>query len=237
MTQLRDSIVLVIGASGGLGRAIAAQLVAAGATLVLAGRDRDRLAALGLPGSLVTGDLTDPAAIDALVANAVAAAGGLDGVVNAAGVVAFGPAIGLDDTALEKLFAVNTLAPIRVLRAARDSLAASAVAGREPFFLTLSGVVSESPTAGLAAYSASKAALAAFGQAAGRELRRDGIRFIDARPGHTETGLAGHPISGLSPKFPAGLRPEAVAARIVAALESGERDLPSTTFTASAAPA
>ncbi|TFC10212.1 SDR family NAD(P)-dependent oxidoreductase [Cryobacterium sp. MDB2-33-2] len=230
MTTLPGSVVLVVGATGGLGREIARQLSAAGATLVLAGRDTARLAALGIPGTLVTGDLTDVSAVDALVARAVQATGGLDGVVNAAGVVAFGPARELGDAAMEELFAVNTLAPIRLLRAAADSLTASAAAGREPFFVTLSGVVSESPTAGLAAYSASKAALAAFGQATGRELRRSGIRMIDARPGHTETGLADHPISGVAPNFPAGLQPEAVAARIVGAIAAGERDLPSSAF-------
>ncbi|MEC5149745.1 SDR family NAD(P)-dependent oxidoreductase [Cryobacterium sp. GrIS_2_6] len=230
MTTLPGSVVLVVGATGGLGREIARQLSAAGATLVLAGRDTARLEALGIPGTLVTGDLTDASAVDALVARAVQATGGLDGVVNAAGVVAFGPARELGDAAMEELFAVNALAPIRLLRAAADSLTASAAAGREPFFVTLSGVVSESPTAGLAAYSASKAALAAFGQAAGRELRRSGIRMIDARPGHTETGLADRPISGVAPNFPAGLQPEAVAARIVAAIAAGERDLPSSAF-------
>ena len=230
MTTLPGSVVLVVGATGGLGREIARQLSAAGATLVLAGRDAARLEALGIPGSIVTGDLTDAAAVDALVARAVQSSGGLDGVVNAAGVVAFGPARTLPDAALEELFAVNALAPIRLLRAATGSLTASAAAGREPFFLTISGVVSESPTAGLAAYSASKAALAAFGQAAGRELRRSGIRLIDARPGHTETGLADRPISGVAPSFPAGLQPEDVAARIVAAIAAGERDLPSSAF-------
>jgi NAD(P)-dependent dehydrogenase (short-subunit alcohol dehydrogenase family) len=230
MTTLHGSVVLVVGATGGLGREIARQLAAAGATLVLAGRDRARLAALGIPGAIVTGNLTDAGAIDALVARAVEESGGLDGVVNAAGVVAFGPAILIDDAALEELFAVNTLAPIRLLRAAGASLAASAAAGREPFFVTLSGVVSESPTAGLAAYSASKAALAAFGQAAARELRRSGIRVMDARPGHTETGLADHPVAGVAPKLPAGLRPEAVAARIVQAIAAGDRDLPSSAF-------
>ncbi|MEB0304720.1 hypothetical protein QN345_05215, partial [Cryobacterium sp. 10I1] len=50
------------------------------------------------------------------------------------------------------------------------------------------------------------------------------------RPGHTETGLADHPISGVAPNFPAGLQPEAVAARIVGAIAAGERDLPSSAF-------
>ena len=230
MDELRGSTVLVVGATGGLGREIARLLADAGAHLVLSGRDPDALAALGLPGTLVTADLTDPAAINRLVAAAVADTGHLDGVVVAAGVVAFGPAESLRPDVVQTLFTVNTVAPILLLQAAQPALARSASAGRSPFLLTLSGVVSESPTANLAAYSASKAGVAAFMVAAGREVRRAGIRLIDARPGHTETALSTHPIAGTAPRLPAGLDPAAVAARIVTAIRTGERDLPSSAF-------
>ena len=96
--------------------------------------------------------------------------------------------------------------------------------------VNVSAVVAEQPTAGMAAYSASKAALAAFDAAAGRELRRARIRLLDARPPHTETGLASHPVAGTAPTLPRGLDPAAVAARIVAAVENGERDLPAHAF-------
>ena len=230
MFELRGSTILVVGATGGLGREIARQLADAGATLVLSARDPAALAALGVPGAIVAGDLTDPAAVRRLVAVAVTVTGRLDGIVVAAGVVAFGPAAELTADTIARLFAVNTTAPMLLLQAAHAPLAASAAAGRSPFLLTLSGVVSESPTANLAAYSASKAALAAFGSAAGRELRRVGIRIIDARPGHTETALSSHPISGNAPPLPVGLDPVAVCTRIVRGIVDGERDLPSTAF-------
>jgi cyclic-di-GMP-binding biofilm dispersal mediator protein len=117
-----------------------------------------------------------------------------------------------------------------VQRAALPALTASATAGNAPVVVTLSGVVAEAPTAGLAAYSAVKSALHAFGVAAGRELRRIGIRLVDARPGHTETELSLHPLAGERPAFPAGLAPKAVARRIVDALAGDEKDLPSTSF-------
>ena len=230
MFELRGSTILVVGATGGLGREIARQLSDAGATLVLSARDPAALAALGLPGAIVAADLTDPVAVRRLVAVAVTVTGRLDGIVMAAGVVAFGPAADLTADTIARLFAVNTTAPMLLLQAAHAPLPASAAAGRSPFLLTLSGVVSESPTANLAAYSASKAALAAFGSAAGRELRRVGIRVIDARPGHTETALSTHPISGSAPPLPVGLDPVAVCARIVRGIVAGERDLPSTVF-------
>ena len=84
--------------------------------------------------------------------------------------------------------------------------------------------------AGLSSYSASKTALHGFATAATREFRRAGIRWIDARPGHTETGLAGRAIFGVAPAFGAGLKTEDVVARIVKAINDDEKDLPSGSF-------
>jgi len=226
MTSLDGSVVLVVGASGGLGRRIATHLAEAGAVVVRAGRDPQHLTG---PDAYLA-DLTEPSGGASLVAAALQAHGRLDGVVIAAGVVAFGPAGELDDATLDELFETNAKAPIRILRAALPSLLEAAAAGRGPFVVTLSGVVSESPTAGMAAYSASKAALAAFVQAAGRELRRQGVRLLDARPGHTATDLSLHPLAGTAPAFGQGLDPDQVAARIVRAIVDGEKDLPSAAF-------
>ena len=224
--NLDRAVVLVVGASGGLGSRLAAHLGAAGAHVIRTGRTGGSISG---PGAYLA-DLRAPDGAAAAVAAAVAEHGRLDGVVLAAGVVAFGPAVEVDDDTLAELFEVNTLGPIRVLRAAAPYLLASAEAGREPFVVTLTGAVSERPTAGLAAYSASKAGLAAFVQAAGRELRRSGVRLLDARPGHTNTGLTTRTLTGTAPAFGTGLDPDAVAARIVAAVLDGERDLPSGAF-------
>lgn len=230
MTSLAGSSILVVGATGGLGREIARILGAEGALLTLHGRTPDRIADLGIAAARVAGDLRDAGSASELVAAALSAHGHLDGVVNAAGVVAFGPMAEVSDDTIDTLMAINATAPMRLLRAAYPALIESSGNHRDPFFLTLSGVVSESPTANMAAYSASKAALAAFAKAAGRELRRDGIRFVDARPGHTETGLATRPIQGSAPRLPAGYSPADVARRVVDAIIAGERDLPSTAF-------
>jgi cyclic-di-GMP-binding biofilm dispersal mediator protein len=230
MTTLRDLSVLVAGATGGLGAPIARRLAASGAQLTLLGRDPRRLQALGLAAAVATGDLRDAATAERAVAAAVAAHGRLDGLVVAVGAVAFGPAADLPDEVLLDLVLVNTVAPIRLLRAALPHLAASAADGRSPFVVNLSAVVAEHPTAGMAAYSASKAALTAHDVAVGRELRRAGIRVVDARPPHTQTGLAQRPLAGTAPRLPAGLAPDAVAARVVAAIEDDERDLPSAAF-------
>lgn len=232
MTDLSGASILVVGATGGLGREIASLLSARGAQLTLTGRDATALQQLGIPGALMTGDVTQPGVVEAFVNHAVATYGQLDGVIYAAGVVAFGPVSEVADSTLDTLWQVNTKAPMALLRAATPELEKSAQAGRSPFLLAISGVVAESPTAGLAAYSAVKSALHAHWGAALRELRRIGIRVLDARPGHTETELSKHPVAGDPPPFPKGLEPAAVAQRIVEGIENDEKDLPSTAFAA-----
>lgn len=223
--DLQGKSILVIGASGVLGSLITDRLEARGATLTLTSTKPVE----ARPGALqLVGDIRDSA--ERFVHIAADRNGALDGVVVAAGVVAFGAASELSGDTLERLFAVNATGPIRAITSAQPALAASAQADRQPFIVTLSGVVAEAPTAGLAAYSASKAALAAFAQAAGRELRRSGIRLLDARPGHTETGLADRPIEGTAPAFPPGLHATFVADRIIKGIIDGERDLPSVAF-------
>ena len=230
MTTLADRSVVVVGATGGLGAPIARRLAAAGAHLTLVGRDDDRLSALEIEGRRVAVDVRKSASASAIASAAQEAFGGIDGIVNAAGAVAFGPLDELSDEVLIELFTLDTLAPIRMLRAALPSLRESAAAGRDPFVVHVSAVVAEQPMPGMAAYSAAKAALMAYDAAAARELRREGIRLIDVRPPHTETGLATRPLAGQAPRLAEGLSPDAVAQRIVDAIVNGDKDLPSTSF-------
>lgn len=217
MTTLQGAVVLVAGASGGLGSRIAAELESRGAFVARSSRSAGQ-------------DLRDPAAIRQLLDDTNAQHGRLDGLVIASGVVAFGNVSDLEPATVDELFAVNTTSAIQLIAQSQPYLAASADDGKEPFVVTLSGVVAETPVAGLAAYSASKAGLAAFVVAAAREYRRAGIRIVDARPGHTGTALSEHPIAGSAPRFGAALDPDQVAARIVTAIANGEKDLPSTAF-------
>ena len=230
MADVRDRSIIVAGASGGLGAPIARRLADAGARLVLVGRDAARLDALGLDAVTLPADLSKAGAAAKVVDQTVEMLGGLDGVVVASGVVAFGPSTDTPDDVLVEVFTINTLAPIRLLRASADHLAASAANGYDAFFATISAVVAEQPMAGMAGYSASKAAVSAFTAAASREMRRAKVRLVDARPPHTETGLAQRPIHGEAPKLPEGLAPEAVADRIVAAIVDGEREVPASAF-------
>ena len=216
--------VLLAGATGGLGRAIGAELVRRGATLTLVSRQQARLDTLALPGARVALDLRSPEACTAAVAEAVAAGGRLDIVINAVGVVAFGPVDELSIDTMEELFLTNTFVPIMLARASLPVLRPNGA------IINISGVIAEANLPGMAAYGASKAAVRSFDQALAREARRRNVRVLDARPPHTETGLAEHPLAGTAPRMPRGIAPEHVATVICDALELGTNDLPSTSF-------
>lgn len=230
MTQIEGARALVVGATGVLGTLLAERLAGGGARVAVHGRDEARLAERARLGDPIAIDLTDETAPEAIVDRAVAALGGLDLIVLAAGVVGFDAVAETAEQDLETLFTVNALAPMRIISAALPALGESAAAGREPVVLALTGIVVELPTAGLASYSASKAALAAYLTAAARELRRSGIRLLDAHPGHIETGLAERPLFGSPPRFPRGHDPAAVADRLMRAIVDGETALPPGAF-------
>ena len=197
--------VLVAGATGGLGSAIAANLAQRGATLTLVARNPERLALLAVHGHTVSLDLRDPRSCELAVSAAIEHAGGLDVVVNAVGVVAFGGVDELTFDTLEDLFMTNTFVPIVLAQAALRTMREGGV------IVNISGVIAEQNLPGMAAYGASKAAVRSFDEAIAREARRRQIRVIDARPPHTETELARHPIEGQAPKMALGLDPADVA--------------------------
>ena len=218
MTRTLDGrVVAVVGATGVLGTEIARVLTGRGATVVRAGRR----------GEVdVVVDLQDAAAGDALVAHARERFGRLDGVVVAAGVVAFGTLADTDDEVVEEVFLTNAIGPLWLARRLTPALVET-----RGFLVHLSGVVASQPMPGMATYSASKAAVAAGLAALGRELRRSGVLVCDAQPPHTETGLATRPLAGRAPAMPRGLDPAAVAERVVAAIERDETRVLAADFT------
>ena len=220
--ELIGKHIVIVGASGALGSKLAIQLSQSGVQVSAIVRDSSRIDHSAI-SRYALADITDSAALR----NAFVELSPFDGVINAAGVVAFGNLSELDDHTLTQLFAVNAIAPIVMLRESAAHITAGG------FFLNISAVVAQQPMAGMAAYSASKAGVWGAMFAATRELRRQQIDVIDVRPPHTETGLASRPLAGTAPKLPTGLDPESVAARIIMAIKDGERDLPVESFTSS----
>lgn len=216
--------ILVAGATGGLGSALAIELDRRGATLTLVARSEDRLDELAVPGARFLADLRTPDACQHAVGAAIDHAGRIDVVVNAVGVVAFGPVAELSTDTMEELFLTNTFLPMMLATAAAARIEAGGA------IVNISGVIAEQNLPGMAAYGASKAAVRSFDEALARELRRTKVRVLDARPPHTETGLAGRAIEGQAPTMPQGLDPDHVAVVICDALERGDTDLPSSSF-------
>lgn len=213
-----QKIALVAGGTGGLGGLIAAELRARGCIVTTVSRSHSSDTAH------ISADLRSPEAISDVMNTIVERHGALDIVINAMGVVAFGP---LDTTSIdtiEELFLTNTFAHIFLMKEALKRVGPGSV------LVGISGVIAEQNLPGMSVYGSSKAAVRSFDEALTREARRSGVRVIDARPPHTETGLATRAIAGDPPRMPAGLAPIKVAQRIVQAIADGETDLPSTSF-------
>jgi short-subunit dehydrogenase len=219
--ELSGARTLVAGATGALGAGVARALHGHGARLALAGRSTERLAALGagLDAPTFAFDALDLDRCAAVVDEAADALGGLDVLVVAIGVAAFGPGDGEDDAITEHLLTVNAMAPMALVRAALrrfDDGGAVAV---------LSAILADYPTAGMAAYTASKAALSAWLTALRSEQRRRGVAVFDVRPPHVETGLADRAIAGTAPPMKAGATVDEVVGLIVDGIRTGRREL------------
>jgi cyclic-di-GMP-binding biofilm dispersal mediator protein len=214
--ELRNAVVVVVGATGDLGAAICDVLLERGAVVLGASRH----------GPDIVMDLRDSRAGDSIVRAALGTQGRLDGVVNAAGIVAFGDLVDTDDVVIEELFLTNAMGPLWLARRLLPALAQSG-----GFFANVTGVAAEESQPGLVAYSASKAALSHAMPGLHREARRLGVHVADVRPPLTDTGLPSRPIAG-APASRAGLDPDLVAERIVAAIEADVAELATSDFVA-----
>lgn len=228
--ELSKKRILVIGGSGALGAELIRQLRSKGAVVLATATTNDSAAQIPAGAEVrLINDYRNPESIETLTTY-LNSTGELDGIINASGVVAFGPASELSPETIKDLFAINASGPMQLISALFPALKASAVAGNEPFVLNITGVVAELPLQGLAAYSASKTAIDGFLKALTREWRRDGIKIISAYPGHTETGLATRAIAGTAPNFPQGMTKEHVAETLIKGIEAGETSLDSSSF-------
>ena len=223
--------ILVLGASGALGSEISKQLQAAGA-LVL-GTASSEASANRLPHILTLRlllNLEESASIKTVVDYLIAQNQQIDGIINASGLVGFGPSLETPHEGAMRLMQVNHFGPAAVYRGLQPLLVASGEADREPFIAAINGLVAEKIFPGMSAYSASKAAAAAHLATVALEWRRFKIKITDARPGHTETGLAGRAIFGTSPAFPEGMTAAHVASVILAGIAEQTPILASTDF-------
>jgi short-subunit dehydrogenase len=244
MRDLRGCVAIVTGASMGIGAATARVLAAVGCDVALAARSRKRIEATavqlrreyGSRGLAVPTDVTERAQVNRLVERVESELGGVDILVNCAGVGLYGAVAEVDEAELRYLFDVNLFGPVWAMQAAvpamrrRDGgtiVNVNSTAGQlaRPQ-LSMSGVSGS--------YSASKFALRALGRAARAELHGDGIHVINVYPGRTHTQFGDHIRVGapgyLHPDRTGAaergaVSPDIVARRIVLAIRRQEREV------------
>ena len=183
--RLAGKRALVTGAASGIGREIARQFHGEGATLVLLDIDGDGVAATaaGLAAEGLRCDVGDPAAIEASVASAVATLGGLDTVVNAAGILFRQPFESLGAGQWRLLFEINLLGPALVCKAALPALRQ----GSGPSIVNIASLSAIRPSPGTSAYAASKSGLLMLTKCLAEEIAP--IRVNAICPGIIDTPM------------------------------------------------
>ena len=221
-SRLAGRRLLVTGASFGIGQATARAAAEAGARVALLARSEDQLRTLAdqLGGVAVPADIVDAGAARAAVDAAAEALGGLDGLVNAAGVARPGPIATTSPSDWQLTFDVNVRGLLHVTQAALPHLAAAERADVVNVS-SMSGRRVGSPE--MAVYAASKAAVHALSEGLRREVADDGVRVSVIAPGFVHTGIFDDQGSEAAERLgrkgqEVGLDPRQVADRIVEVL-------------------
>jgi NAD(P)-dependent dehydrogenase (short-subunit alcohol dehydrogenase family) len=180
---------LITGASRGLGRAVAQRLFAEGAQLALVARESAVIEQLAseLAGShALSADLAQADQAEALVSRAVQRLGGLDAVVNCAGIVCYADALDVSRAELQAQLDVNFVAPFVIAQCAARVMRA---AGEGGAIVNVASTLGLRPAAQTSAYAASKAALLSMTRAFALELGRYDIRVNAVAPGIVDTDM------------------------------------------------
>jgi 3-oxoacyl-[acyl-carrier protein] reductase len=190
MTALLERQAVLTGAAGGIGAAIARELLAQGATVHGIDRDPGGLGSLAqeFSGRFIpyAVDLADRAATDRMLGLLdTALAGRCDILVNNAGMSRVQSIVATEDALLDRLLAVNFTAVFRVTRALVPALRAS----RRASVINIASELALIGQPGYTAYSATKGAILAFSRALAAELAADGIRVNAVCPGPIDTAL------------------------------------------------
>jgi short-subunit dehydrogenase len=193
--DLQGRRVLITGASGGIGRCLAEQSAAAGARLVLAARSADKLdelaqtlAARGADVVAVPVDVTSEVDRRRLIETAVERQGGLDVLINNAGVASWGHFADSSEEILRQVMEVNFYAPAELIRLAAPVL----TRGRQPAVVNVASMCGRCGIPAWSEYSASKFALCGLTEALRGELARFDIDVLLVVPGLTRSDLGRH---------------------------------------------
>ncbi len=183
-------VALITGASRGIGETIALELGRLGFDLALVGRDRESLEEIsgkaeGIKTHCIVADLSKVEAAKGIVEETAKALGGIDLLVNCAGVPQNGPFTDVTPEEWDRVFAVNARAPFFICQAAFPYLKAS----QKPIVINISSVVGFKGYANQSVYSSSKHALAGFTQVFAKEVQPFSIRVHLISPGAVATEM------------------------------------------------
>jgi NAD(P)-dependent dehydrogenase (short-subunit alcohol dehydrogenase family) len=215
--------VLVTGASSGIGRKVTERLASSGFFVYAGARSQKDLDALNAIGNVkaVRLDVTVASDIAAAVRTVTAGGRGLYGVVNNAGVLVIAPLIEADEKDVEYILNVNTLGPYRITKAFGPLLLASR--GRVVNISSLNGIVA-SPMIG--AYSMSKHAIEAYGDALAGELRRFGVHVSLIEPGNYGTDIGRNVLARMDTSVVKGSRFESQLRATIRSMGAFENNPP-----------
>jgi NADP-dependent 3-hydroxy acid dehydrogenase YdfG len=193
MSQLLEGkTALITGAGRGIGRAIARAFAAEGAAVVLVARSRADLASVaaevreaGGRALAVPTDVTQDAAVEALVENVTGELGRLDILVTSAGAAAFGPVAGSKPTDWDTMLSLN----LRAVMVCCHAVLPVMLRQRSGMILNLSSIASKRALPGSAVYTATKSAVEAFSRVLAEELRPHGVRVGVLVPGAVDTPI------------------------------------------------
>lgn len=197
--KIENGVFVVTGGGSGLGAATARMLVEAGAKVVLADVNReagDAVAAeLGAAATFVTTDVTDEASAKAAIDLAVSAYGGLNGLINCAGVAPAEKVVGREGPhrleSFSRTVSINLIGSFNMIRLAADvmSKAEPDAGGERGVIVSTASVAAFDGQVGQAGYAASKAGVVGMTLPVARELSRFGIRVMTVAPGIMETPM------------------------------------------------
>jgi 3-oxoacyl-[acyl-carrier protein] reductase len=222
--QLGGHVAIVTGGSRGIGRAVASGLTARGASVVVSGRSQADLdavvAELGASAAAVQGDVADPAVAEAVVRTAVDRFGGLDSLINNAGVGTFTNVADMNVDDWHRMIGTNLTGVFLCTRAAIPALKQRGGG----WIINISSLAGRNSFAGGAAYCATKAGLNAFAESVMLEVRQDDIRVSTVMPGSVQTAFSA---GGDTPDHDWKLSPGDVAQVVFDLLGHSKRSLPS----------
>ena len=195
LTGIRDAGFVVTGAAQGIGEAIARHLSAGGARLALIDRQAGELAAVAseLGAVALTADLTDESSVDAAMDAAEETLGGMDGLVNVAGIQILGELMTQPAAEFDAHFDVNLRGAWLVTRAAARRMSARKTGA----VVTVSSNAARVPRVRQGAYCASKAGISHLMRVFALELGPAGIRVNTVAPGATETPMIRRMMEGM----------------------------------------